>query len=82
LKQKGLMIYQKIGGDIKKLSNKTIQNVASELEAHERECAVYRDMTKMSLDKLESRIKRLELLIMASTASILGLMFAILTKTL
>ena len=76
------MIYQKIGGDIKKLSNKTIQNVASELEAHERECAVYRDMTKMSLDKLESRIKRLELLIMASTASILGLMFAILTKTL
>jgi len=62
--------------------NKTIQNVASELEAHERECAVYRDMTKMSLDKLESRIKRLELLIMASTASILGLMFAILTKTL
>jgi hypothetical protein len=76
------MIYQKTDGDIKKLSNKTIQNVASELEAHERECAVYRDMTKMSLDKLESRIKRLELLIMASTASILGLMFAILTKTL
>tara|TARA_R100000315_G_C5232760_1_gene143782 strand:+ start:1520 stop:1750 length:231 start_codon:yes stop_codon:yes gene_type:complete len=76
------MIYQKTDGDIKKLSNKTIQNVASELEAHERECAVYRDMTKMSLDKLESRIKRLELLIMASTASILGLMFAILTKAL
>ena len=76
------MIYQKIDGDIKKLSNKTIQNVASELEAHERECAVYRDMTKMSLDKLESRIKRLELLIMASTASILGLMFAILAKAL
>lgn len=64
------------------MDTRTLQDVASELEAHERECAVYRDMTKISLDKLESRIKRLELLIMASTASILGLMFAILAKAL
>ena len=35
------------------MSNKTIQNVATELEAHERECAVYRDMTKLQLEKLE-----------------------------
>ena len=76
------MIYQKTDGDIKKVDTRTLQDVASELEAHERECAVYRDMTKISLDKLESRIKRLELLIMASTASILGLMFAILAKAL
>ena len=76
------MICQKTDGDIKKVDTRTLQDVASELEAHERECAVYRDMTKMSLDKLESRIKRLELLIMASTASILGLMFAILAKAL
>ena len=47
------------------MDTRTLQDVASELEAHERECAVYRDMTKISLDKLESRIKRLELLIMA-----------------
>ena len=64
------------------MDTRTLQDVASELEAHERECAVYRDMAKISLDKLESRIKRLELLIMASTASILGLMFAILAKAL
>lgn len=76
------MICQKTDGDIKKVDTRTLQDVASELEAHERECAVYRDMTKISLDKLESRIKRLELLIMASTASILGLMFAILAKAL
>ena len=76
------MIYLKTDGDIKKVDTRTLQDVASELEAHERECAVYRDMTKISLDKLESRIKRLELLIMASTASILGLMFAILAKAL
>tara|TARA_R100000458_G_scaffold211_1_gene137 strand:+ start:282 stop:512 length:231 start_codon:yes stop_codon:yes gene_type:complete len=76
------MIYLKTDGDIKKVDTRTLQDVAAELEAHERECAVYRDMTKTSLDKLESRIKRLELLIMASTASILGLMFAILAKAL
>ena len=64
------------------MDTRTLQDVASELEAHERECSVYRDMTKISLDKLESRIKRLELLIMASTASILGLMIAILAKAL
>ena len=76
------MICQKTDGDIKKVDTRTLQDVASELEAHERECSEYRDMTKISLDKLESRIKRLELLIMASTASILGLMFAILAKAL
>ena len=39
------------------MDTRTLQDVAMELTAHERECAVYRDMTKMSLDKLESRIK-------------------------
>tara|TARA_Y100000004_G_scaffold112861_1_gene126734 strand:+ start:649 stop:879 length:231 start_codon:yes stop_codon:yes gene_type:complete len=76
------MIYQKIGGDIKKLSNKTIQNVATELEAHERECAVYRDMTKLQLEKLESRIKRLEMLIMASTISTASLILVIVMKAI
>lgn len=62
------------------MSSKTIQNVATELEAHERECAVYRDMTKMQLEKLEGRIKRLEMLIMASTISTVSLILVIVMK--
>jgi len=61
------------------MSNKTIQNV---LEAHERECAVYRDMTKMQLEKLEGRIKRLEMLIMASTISTVSLILVIVMKAI
>lgn len=64
------------------MSSKTIQNVATELEAHERECAVYRDMTKMQLEKLEGRIKRLEMLIMASTISTVSLILVIVIKTI
>lgn len=64
------------------MSNKTIQNVATELEAHERECAVYRDMTKMQLEKLEGRIKRLEMLIMASTISTASLILVIVMKAI
>tara|TARA_E500000178_G_scaffold138259_1_gene138099 strand:- start:41 stop:277 length:237 start_codon:yes stop_codon:yes gene_type:complete len=75
-------ISLKTDGVIKKMSNKTIQNVATELEAHERECAVYRDMTKMQLEKLEGRIKRLEMLIMASTISTVSLVIAIAIKAI
>ena len=35
-----------------------MHDVSKELEAHERECAVYRSSTQRSLDSLESRIKR------------------------
>jgi hypothetical protein len=75
-------INLKIDGVTKKMSNKTIQNVATELEAHERECAVYRDMTKMQLEKLEGRIKRLEMLIMASTISTASLILVIVMKAI
>lgn len=64
------------------MSSKTIQNVATELEAHERECAVYRDMTRLQLEKLEGRIKRLEMLIMASTISTVSLILVIVIKTI
>jgi|TARA_R100001086_G_scaffold71454_1_gene34289 uncharacterized coiled-coil DUF342 family protein len=75
------MIYQKIDGVIK-MSNKNIQDVAAEMEAHERECQVYRETTQRSLDNLESRIKRVELMIMASTLSIIGSVFLLLSKGL
>ena len=64
------------------MSSDTIQNVSKELEAHERECAVYRDMTKMQLEKLEGRIKRLEMLIMASTISTASLILVIVMKAI
>jgi hypothetical protein len=57
------------------MTDKNIQDVAAEMKAHERECQVYRETTQRSLDNLESRIKRLELLIMASTMTILGSVF-------
>jgi transposase len=65
-----------------KMDTRTLQDVAMELEAHERECSVYRDMTKMQLEKLEGRIKRLEMLIMASTISTASLILVIVMKTI
>ena len=64
------------------MATRTIHDVAAEMEAHERECAVYRDMTKMQLEKLEGRIKRLEMLIMASTISTVSLVIAIAIKAI
>jgi len=75
-------ISLKTDGVIKRMVDKNIQDVASEMEAHERECQVYRETTQRSLDNLESRIKRLELLIMASTMTILGSVFLLLSKGL
>ena len=63
-----------------KMDTRSLQDVAMELEAHERECSVYRDMTKMQLEKLEGRIKRLEMLIMASTISTASLILVIVMK--
>ena len=79
------MIYLKTGGDINikiklKMDTRTLQDVAMELEAHERECSVYRDMSKMQLEKLESRIKRLEVLIMGSTISTVSLVIVVIMK--
>lgn len=62
------------------MDTRSLQDVAMELEAHERECSVYRDMTKMQLEKLEGRIKRLEMLIMASTISTASLILVIVMK--
>ena len=59
------------------MSNKTIQNVATELE-----CAVYRDMTRLQLEKLEGRIKRLEMLIMASTISTVSFILVVAMKVI
>lgn len=75
-------INLKTDGVIRRMTDKNIQDVAAEMKAHERECQVYRETTQRSLDNLESRIKRLELLIMASTMTILGSVFLLLSKGL
>ena len=62
------------------MDTRTLQDVAMELTAHERECAVYRDMTRLQLEKLEGRIKRLEMLIMASTVSTVSLVIVVIMK--
>ena len=62
------------------MDTRTIHDVSTDLNAHERECAVYRTSTQRSLDNLESRIKRLELLSMTSTISILGVGLTIVLK--
>jgi len=73
-------INLKTDGVTKKMDTRTIHDVAAEMEAHERECAVYRDMTKQSLDKLEEKIKRLEVVIWTSTVSILGTMITVMFR--
>jgi len=64
------------------MDTRTIYDVAAEMEAHERECAVYRDMTRMQLEKLEGRIKRLEMLIMASTLSTVSFILVVAMKVI
>ena len=64
------------------MTDKNIQDVAAEMEAHERECAVYRDMTRLQLEKLEGRIKRLEMLIMASTISTVSFILVVAMKVI
>ena len=64
------------------MDTRTIHDVAAEMQAHERECAVYRDMTRLQLEKLEGRIKRLEMLIMASTISTVSFILVVAMKVI
>jgi|TARA_E500000318_G_C3533992_1_gene201793 uncharacterized coiled-coil DUF342 family protein len=64
------------------MDRRTIHDIAKEMEAHERECVVYRTSTQRSLDNLESRIKRLELLIMTLIITILSAMTGVFLKVL
>jgi len=75
-------ISLKTDGVTKKMDTRTIHDVAAEMEAHERECSIYREHNKISMDKLESRIKRLEVLIMGSTLSIMGVLITLILKVL
>lgn len=51
----------------------------SQLEAHERECAVRYEYVQNKLDGLEKRMWRLEGLIMVSTITVVGAAIAVVT---
>ena len=52
------------------------------MKAHEKECAMYRTMVQTLLDKLDYRVKRLEILIMGSTLSIMAVLITLFFKIL
>ena len=64
------------------MDTRTIKDVAKEMEAHERECAVYRQMTTQRLDSVDSRIKKLEVLLWSSSGSIIALLITIILNLL
>lgn len=64
------------------MTDKNIQDVAAEMKAHERECSVYRQMTTQRLDSVDSRIKKLEVLLWSSSGSIIALLITIILNLL
>jgi hypothetical protein len=52
----------------------------SQLDAHERECAVRYELVQSKLEALDKRMWRLEAMIMVSTASVMGICGLLLTQ--
>jgi hypothetical protein len=52
----------------------------SQLDAHERECAVRYEFVQSKLESLDKRMWRLEAMLMASTASMIGIAVMLITK--
>jgi hypothetical protein len=52
----------------------------SQLDAHERECAVRYELVQSKLESLDKRMWRLEAMLMASTASMIGIAVMLITK--
>ena len=57
-----------------------MNDTQAQLEAHERECAIFRQMVDDKLNGLDKRMWRIEALIMISTASIIALAMSLITK--
>lgn len=52
----------------------------AQLEAHERECAMFRELVNGKLDALDKRMWRLEAMLMLSTVSVIGVAAMLLGK--
>jgi len=57
-----------------------MEDTQAQLEAHERECAMFRELVNDKLDQLDKRMWRLEAMVMLSSATILALVVAILMR--
>jgi len=51
-----------------------------ELDAHEKECAMFRELVNGKLDNLDKRMWRLEALIMASTIGVVAMIITVVMK--
>ncbi len=51
--------------------------VAMELDAHEKECAMFRELVHGKLDSLDKRMWRLEAMIMGSTVMVVAMMVTV-----
>ena len=51
--------------------------VAMELEAHEKECAMFRELVNDKLDSLDKRLWRLEAMIMGSTVLVVAMVVTV-----
>lgn len=52
----------------------------AQLEAHEKECAMFRELVNGKLDSLDKRMWRLEALMFASTLSLMGMVVALFVR--
>lgn len=64
------------------MDTRTINDVAKEMEAHERECVIYRTTMQDNFNRLEKRINRLEIINMTSTISVVVGVILVLVKGL
>ena len=51
--------------------------VAMDLEAHEKECAMFRELVHGKLDSLDKRMWRLEAMIMGSTMLVIAMVVSV-----
>lgn len=51
--------------------------VAMDLESHEKECAMFREMVHGKLDSLDKRMWRLEAMIMGSTVMVVAMIVTV-----
>ena len=63
-----------------KMEMKPELKVQMELDAHEKECAIRNEAVNEKLAALDKRLWRLEAMLMASTATVVALMIAIMMK--
>ena len=54
--------------------------VAMELDAHEKECAMFRELVHGKLDSLDKRMWRLEAMIMGSTVMVVAMMVTVVMR--